>query len=252
MGVPLIGLTSYAERARWAVWEGKAAVVGWVYVDAIHQAGGRTLLIPPSDHGVDETLDAIDALVLAGGNDIDPAAYGAAAHVETQDPQPERDRAEMRLVTAALERDLPVLAICRGMQVLNVARGGSLVQHLPETTAHNGHREVIGEFSEHPVEIAPDSLLERILGPRAPVKSHHHQAAAAIGDGLAPVAWADDGTIEAIEDPSLAFALGVQWHPEEGEDLALFDALVEAARRFRAVRDTSAPRRPPPAPGHAR
>jgi len=239
MGVPLIGLTSYAERARWAVWEGKAAVVGWVYVDAIHQSGGRTLLIPPSDHGVEETLDAIDALVLAGGNDIDPAAYGAAPHVETQDPQPDRDRAEMTLLTAALERNLPVLAICRGMQVLNVARGGSLVQHLPETTAHDGHREVIGEFSEHPVEIAPDSLLERILGPRAPVKSHHHQAAAAIGDGLAPVAWADDGTIEAIEDPALSFALGVQWHPEEGEDLALFDALVDAARRYRAAREPS-------------
>jgi gamma-glutamyl-gamma-aminobutyrate hydrolase PuuD len=121
------------------------------------------------------------------------------------------------------------------MQVLNVARGGNLVQHLPDTT-HNGHREVVGEFSEHPVEIAPDSLLERILGPRAPVLSHHHQAAADVGRGLVPVAWAEDGTIEAIEDPSLSFALGVQWHPEEGEDLALFEALVGAARRHREGR----------------
>jgi putative glutamine amidotransferase len=236
MRVPLIGLTSYAERARWAVWEGKAAVVGWVYVDAIHRAGGRTLLIPPSDHGVDETLDAIDGLVLAGGNDIDPAAYGATPHAETQDPQPERDRAEIGLLTAALARDVPVLAICRGMQVLNVARGGSLVQHLPDTAANAGHREVVGEFSEHPVEIAPNSLLERILGPRAPVKSHHHQAADEVGDGLSPVAWADDGTIEALEDPERSFALGVQWHPEEGSDLALFQALVDAAREFHAGR----------------
>ena len=210
MRFPLIGLTSYAENARWAVWEGKAAVVGWVYVDAIHKAGGRTLLIPPSDHGVDETLDAIDGLILAGGNDIDPAAYGAQPHAETQDPQRERDSAEISLLTGALARDLPVLAICRGMQVLNVARGGSLVQHLPDTAASTGHREVVGQFTDHPVEIAPDSLLERILGPRAPVKSHHHQAAADIGDGLAPVAWADDGTIEALEDPGRSFALGVQ------------------------------------------
>jgi gamma-glutamyl-gamma-aminobutyrate hydrolase PuuD len=234
MRVPLIGLTSYAEEARWAVWEGKAAVVGWVYVDAIHRAGGRTLLIPPSDHGVEETLNAIDGLVLAGGNDIDPAAYGALPHAETQEPQPERDRAELALLSGALARDLPLLAICRGMQVLNVARGGDLVQHLPDTAASTGHREVVGQFSEHPVEIAPNSLLERILGPRAPVKSHHHQAAAHVGDGLAPVAWSEDGTIEALEDPGRSFALGVQWHPEESADLALFEALVGAARNFRA------------------
>lgn len=240
MRVPLIGLTSYAEDARWAVWEGKAAVVGWVYVDAIHRAGGRTILIPPAETGVDETLDAIDALVLAGGSDIDPTVYGAAPHHETQTPQPERDRAELALLAAALERDMPVLAICRGMQVLNVARGGSLIQHLPEHTGSTAHREVVGTFSEHPVEIAPGSLLERALGATGPVKSHHHQATAALGDGLVPVAWADDGTIEAVEDPSRAFALGVQWHPEEGEDLALFEGLVEAAREFRATRSSSA------------
>lgn len=245
MRVPLIGLTSYAEDAAWAVWEGKAAVVGWVYVDAIHRAGGRTLLIPPADTAVTETLNAIDAIVLAGGNDIDPTAYGAAPHPETQEPQPERDRAELALVTAALERGMPVLAICRGMQILNVARGGSLIQHLPEHTGSSAHREVIGEFSDHPVEIAPRSLLERVLGPTAPVKSHHHQATGAVGDGLVPVAWAGDGTVEALEDPALPFVLGVQWHPEEGEDLALFEALVGAARTYRrsipAGRDADAP-----------
>ena len=243
MRVPLIGLTSYAEDARWAVWEGKAAVVGWVYVDAIHRAGGRTILIPPSEDAVHETLDAIDALVLAGGQDIDPAAYGADPHRETQAPQPDRDRAELALVQAALDRDMPVLAICRGMQVMNVARGGSLIQHLPEHTGTTAHREVVGVFSEHPVEIAAGSVLERALGPTAPVLSHHHQATAALGDGLVPVAWAEDGTIEAIEDPSRAFALGVQWHPEEGEDLALFREVVAAGRAFRERR--AAPRGSP-------
>lgn len=236
MGIPLIGLTSYAEDAQWAVWQGKAAVVGWVYVDAIHRAGGRALLVPPSDHGVDETLDAIDALVLAGGNDIDPGAYGATPHAETQEPQPERDRGELALLGGALERDIPVLAICRGMQIMNVARGGSLIQHLPDHVASATHREVVGVFSEHPVDVAPDSMLARILGPTAPVLSHHHQATDAIGTGLVPTAWAADGTVEAIEEPTRTFALGVQWHPEEGEDLALFTALVDAARVARAAR----------------
>ncbi len=236
MPVPLIGLTSYAENARWAVWEGRAAVVGWVYVDVIHRAGGRTLLIPPADHGLEETLDALDGLMLAGGNDLDPASYGATPHAETQAPQLERDRGELALMAGALERDMPVLAICRGMQVMNVARGGSLIQHLPEHLESTAHREVVGEFSEHPVTIAPGSLLGGILGPTAPVKSHHHQAAGRLGAGLTPVAWSDDGMVEALEDPDRGFALGVQWHPEEGPDMALFTALVTAAAAYRTTR----------------
>ncbi len=243
MRTPLIGLTSYAETARWAVWEGKAAVVGWVYVDAIHRAGGRTILIPPADHGLDETLDVLDGLMLAGGNDLDPTAYGAEQHPETQDPQPERDRGELALLSGALERDMPVLAICRGLQVMNVARGGSLIQDLPEHLDSSAHREVVGVFSEHPVTIAPDSLLASILGPTAPVKSHHHQAADHIGAGLMPVAWSPDGTVEALEDPDRAFALGVQWHPEEGPDMALFTALVSAARSYRDARRAPGPSR---------
>jgi gamma-glutamyl-gamma-aminobutyrate hydrolase PuuD len=238
MQVPLIGLTSYAEDARWAVWEGKAAVVGWVYVDAIHRAGGRTLLIPPADHGLNEMLGVLDGLVLAGGNDLDPAAYGAAPHPATQTPQLERDRGELALMAGALERDMPVLAICRGMQVMNVARGGNLIQHLPEHVASTSHREVVGEFSEHPVTIASDSLLATILGPTAAVKSHHHQAADRLGAGLTPVAWSDDGTVEAIEDPDRGFALGVQWHPEEGPDLSLLTALVRAAAAYRTARSS--------------
>ncbi len=236
MPVPLIGLTSYAESAQWAVWDGKAAVVGWVYVEAIHRAGGRALLIPPADHGLDETLDVLDGLMLAGGNDLDPAAYGADPHPQTQSPQLERDRGELALMAGALARNIPVLAICRGMQVMNVARGGTLIQHLPEHLDSTAHREVVGVFSEHPVTIAPDSLLAGILGSCAPVKSHHHQAADRLGSGLTPVAWSDDGTVEALEDPDRRFALGVQWHPEEGPDMSLFTALVSAAAAYRATR----------------
>jgi putative glutamine amidotransferase len=236
MATPLIGLTSYAQTARWAAWEGKAAVVGWVYVDAIHRAGGRTLLLPPTDQGIAETLDVLDGLMLAGGNDLDPAHYGATRHAETEEAHPERDQAELALLQGALERNLPVLAICRGMQVMNIARGGTLIQHLPEHLGSATHREVVGQFSEHPVEIAPDSLLESVLGPSAPVLSHHHQAADRIGDGLTAVAWSEDGTVEAIEDSALDFALGVQWHPEEGLDTALFTALIDAAAAYRAAR----------------
>lgn len=230
---PLIGLTSYAEPARWAVWEGKAAVVGWVYVDAIHRAGGRALIIPPADHGQERILDAIDGLVLAGGQDIDPGRYGAERDGTTEAPQHGRDGAELALTAAAMDRGIPVLGICRGIQVMNVARGGGIIQHLPDAIGGTGHREVVGVFSEHDVAVEPGSRLQSILGDVAPVLSHHHQAAGAVGDGLRPVAWSDDGTIEALEAPGEDFAVGVQWHPEEGEDLALFTALVDAARRYR-------------------
>lgn len=236
---PLIGLTSYAEPARWAVWEGKAAVVGWVYVDAIHRAGGRAILIPPADHGNDRVLDVIDGLVLAGGQDIDPERYGADRHPLTERPQHGRDDAELHLTAAALDRGIPVLGICRGIQVMNVARGGSLIQHLPDHIESTGHRETVGVFSEHAVRVAPGSRLESILGSRVPVLSHHHQATGEVGDGLAAVAWSDDGTIEALETSGDGFALGVQWHPEEGEDLSLFTAVVDAARAYRDARDTT-------------
>ncbi len=234
MEPPLIGLTSYAEPARWAVWSGKAAVVGWVYVEAIHRAGGRALLIPPAEHGVDRILDTIDGLVLAGGQDIEPSRYGADRPPSTEPAQLDRDHAEFLLVRGALRRGMPILGICRGIQVMNVACGGDLIQHLPEELDHEHHRETVGVFSEHPVRIAPGSTLETILGPTAPVLSHHHQATGRVGDGLTPVAWAEDGTIEALEATGDdGFALGVQWHPEEGDDMALFTAVVERARAYR-------------------
>ena len=233
---PIIGITSYAEDARWGVWQAPAALIPLAYVHAVEAAGGRPLLVPPSVEGVEETLDALDGLLLSGGADIDPEAYGAEAHPETNGTRPERDRAELVLLEAALARDLPVLAVCRGSQVLNVARGGDLVQHLPEIVGHQGHKETPGVFADHGVEILPDTKLSEVIGSHAPVKSHHHQGYGRLGDGLREAARAEDGTVEAIEDPSRRFALGVLWHPEEGEDAALFRALVEEARRYREER----------------
>ena len=189
-----------------------------------------------SEDGAAELLELLDALVLSGGSDVDPGRYGAPAHPTTDAPREERDAAELALLEAALERDMPVLAICRGSQLLNVARGGDLVQHLPDVLGHDEHRHTPGAFADHEVAIEQDSRLGRILGERAPVKSHHHQGFGRIGGGLREVAWADDGTLEALEDPDRRFLLGVLWHPEEGEDAALFEALVEQARSYREER----------------
>jgi putative glutamine amidotransferase len=233
---PLIGITSYAEEIRWGVWTEEAALVPLAYVRAVEEAGGRPLVVPPSDDGLEETLAALDGVVFSGGGDLDPELYGADAHDATDVPRQERDAAELRLLEAALERDMPVLAICRGSQLLNVARGGDLVQHLPEEVGHEQHRHDPGSFSDHDVKIAADSRLGGLLGDRTPVKSHHHQGYGRIGSGLREVAWAEDGVVEGLEDADKRFALAVLWHPEEGEDLALFEGLIEEARRYRQER----------------
>jgi gamma-glutamyl-gamma-aminobutyrate hydrolase PuuD len=231
---PVVGITTYVQPARWGAWELEAALIPFAYVKAVERAGARPLLVPPSEDAVEETLDALHGLLFSGGNDVDPATYGADPHPATNGLHPERDRAELALLEAALARDMPVLAVCRGFQVLNVARGGDLVQHLPEVVGSEQHREVKGVFSDHGVKIDDDSRLGSVLGDRAPVKSHHHQGVGRIGEGLREVAWADDGTIEALEDPERRFAVGVLWHPEAGEDLKLFEALVAEARAYRA------------------
>jgi putative glutamine amidotransferase len=233
---PIVGITTYAEDARWGVWDLPAALIPLAYVRAIEDAGGRALLVPPSTEGLEETLDALDGLLLSGGADLDPTSYGAEAHPETNGVRPERDRAELALLEGALARDMPVLAVCRGSQVLNVARGGDLVQHLPELVGHQGHKQVPGVFADHDVDVLPESKLREVIGERAPVKSHHHQGYGRLGEGLREAARAEDGTVEAIEDPSRRFAVGVLWHPEEGEDAALFAALVEEAKRYRETR----------------
>jgi putative glutamine amidotransferase len=224
---PLIGITTYVEPASWGHWDTEAALVPYDYVRAVERAGGRAVLVPPDDEGNEEVLDALDGLIFSGGNDMEPGVYGADPHTATNGTNPERDLGELALLTAALERDLPVLAICRGFEVLNIARGGDLVQHLPDVVGHEEHRETLGEFSEHGVRVDPSSRIGEVRGP---VMSHHHQGIGKIGDGLREVAWADDGTVEGIEDPEKPFVVGVLWHPEAGEDQRLFEQLVEAAR----------------------
>jgi putative glutamine amidotransferase len=233
---PVVGITTYAQEASWSYWRQPAALIPLDYVDAVERAGGRPVLIPPSEDGVEETLDVLDGIVFSGGADVDPASYGADVHPETDTPQARRDAAELALLTAALERDLPTLAICRGFQLLNVARGGDLVQHLPESLGHEDHRQVPGAFSEHHVEVKEGSKLGSIVGSSPAVTSHHHQGVGRLGEGLVETAWAEDGTIEGAEDPTRRFAVGVQWHPEAGQDDALFENLVEEARRYRAER----------------
>jgi gamma-glutamyl-gamma-aminobutyrate hydrolase PuuD len=225
---PLIGITTYVEPATWGHWQLEAALVPYDYVRAVEKAGGRAVLVPPDDEGIVETLDALDGLVFSGGNDLTPDSYGAEPDPTTNGTNPARDRGELALLTAALEHDLPVLAICRGVEVLNVARGGDLVQHLPDVVGHEEHRAVAGEFSEHSVRVDPESQIETVRGA---VKSHHHQGLGRIGQGLREVAWAEDGVVEAVEDPEKQFLVGVLWHPEAGEDQRLFDRLVEAARK---------------------
>jgi gamma-glutamyl-gamma-aminobutyrate hydrolase PuuD len=236
---PVIGVTSGIEHAEWAsgVWRGLAALVPLPYVSAVEHAGGRALVVPPAEDSVEVTLDALDGLVFTGGADLDPDLYGAEAHPATAPDHPARDRYELGLLEGALERDMPVLAVCRGSQVLNVARGGDLVQHLPELVGSERHRHTPGVFGEHDVELRQGSRLATILGDRAPVKSHHHQAYGRIGAGLEEAAWAvEDGTVEALEDPRARFVVGVLWHPEEGEDFALFEKLVAESRAYREER----------------
>src|SRR5919201_6227370 len=203
---PVIGITTYVTPARWSYWDREAALVPADYVQAVELAGGRPLLVPPSEEGVDETLDAVDGLIFSGGADIDPDLYGQEPHPETFGVHAERDRAELALLEGALARDLPVLAICRGSQVLNVALGGDLVQHVPDVVGHENHRATPGVFSEHEVELDPASRLAGVLGTHTVVKSHHHQGFARIGAGLRVAAHADDGTIEALEAADRRFA----------------------------------------------
>jgi putative glutamine amidotransferase len=228
MTKPLIGITTYVEPAAWGAWQLEAALVPYDYVRAVERAGGRAVLVPPDENGVEEILAALDGLIFSGGNDMEPDHYGAEAHPTTAGTNPARDRGELALLQAALARDLPVLAICRGFEVLNVARGGDLVQHLPDVVGHEEHRAVVGEFSEHPVRVDPSSRIGELSGV---VKSHHHQGVGRLGAGLREVAWAEDGTVEAVEDPEKPYVVGVLWHPEAGEDQRLFEQLVEAARK---------------------
>ena len=235
--MPVVGITTYLTTATFGPWEqARVALIPHDYVRGVERAGARALLVPPSLDGIEETLDALDGIVFSGGSDLAPDLYGQEPHVETTGVVPERDGAELALLNAALDRDLPVLAICRGSQILNVVRGGDLIQHLPDEVGHSNHKETPGVFAEHPVAIEPGTQLAGVLGDRAEIKSHHHQGLGRVGDGLRVSARDDDGYVEALKDPSRRFALGVLWHPEAGEDKRLFEALVEEAAAYRAAR----------------
>jgi putative glutamine amidotransferase len=226
---PLIGISTYRERARWGAWEVPAVLLPASYAEAIAEVGGEPVLLPTGavSAGV---VARLDGLVLAGGADVEPARYGQAAGAHTTAVRTDRDAAELALLQAALDRDLPLLAICRGMQLLNVALGGDLVQHLPDVPGTGSHDPGPGLFARREVRTEPGSEVHRLLGSTAPVECHHHQALDRIAPELTPSAWAEDGVVEAVEAAGRRFCLAVQWHPEAGEDRCLFEALVDAAR----------------------
>lgn len=228
---PVIGLSAYAVPARWGVWDTDAVLVPRAYVDAIAGAGGVPVLLPPLVGLIEPVLDRLDALVLIGGPDVDPARYGAERDANTQPAQPDRDAAELALLAAATAGELPVLAICRGLQILNIARGGTLHQHLPDVLGDHDGSPGPGVYGTHPIKVADGSRLAQALGRTAldGVPAYHHQGIDRLADGLVASAWTPDGLIEAVEDPALPFCVGVQWHPEVGQDMSLFRALVTAA-----------------------
>jgi putative glutamine amidotransferase len=230
-----IGICAAVERVRRDPWDEIVTMVQRTYTAAIQRADALALVLPPDQAVVespDLLLDRIDGLLLAGGADVDPASYGVAPHPETGRVWPERDRFEIALVARAIERDMPVLGACRGMEILNVARGGTLVQHLPEAIGSDRHRHTPGQFSDHEVRLEAGSLAARAVGgERSQVKSHHHQGIAELGEGFLATGWSpEDEVIEAIELPGDPYVLGVLWHPEEDEASRVIASLVEAAR----------------------
>jgi len=233
---PVIGICAVLERARWSVWDLESVLLPHNYVEAVQRAGGMAMLVPPDAVLVDdpgEVLDRLDGLVLAGGADIDPSFYGADREAETVHTVPRRDAVEVALAREALARDLPLLGICRGMQLLNVACGGTLHQHVPNRFGHHEHLRVHGSFdgADHDVRLTAGSLAARVAGgDRHATKSHHHQGIDRVGEGLVVSGQASDDLPEALEHPDRRFVLGVQWHPEADPVSPVIGALVEAAR----------------------
>ncbi|MFI7139919.1 gamma-glutamyl-gamma-aminobutyrate hydrolase family protein [Streptomyces massasporeus] len=221
----MIGVSTYLESgARWGVWELEAALLPVGYPRLVQRAGGLAAMLPPDDtRYAAQAVARLDGLVIAGGPDVEPVRYGAEREPRTGPPAPERDAWELALIEAALAARVPLLGICRGMQLLNVALGGTLVQHI------DGHAEAVGVFGGHGVKPVPGSLYAGVVPEETFVPTYHHQAVDRLGEGLVPSAYAADGTVEAVELPSADWVLGVQWHPEMGEDVRVMRALVEAA-----------------------
>ncbi|UOY01970.1 gamma-glutamyl-gamma-aminobutyrate hydrolase family protein [Blastococcus sp. PRF04-17] len=225
--LPLIGISTYREQARWGFWDVPAVLLPAAYADAVSRAGGEPVLLPTgaTTAGV---VARLDGLVLAGGADVDPARYGADPGPHTTATRPDRDAAEVAVLEAALDRDLPLLAICRGMQLLNVHLGGTLMQHLPAVPGTQPHQLGLGMYAERKIRTDPRSRLDAVLGPTTTVNCHHHQALDRIAPALTASAWAEDGLVEGVEDTARRFCLAVQWHPETGDDARLFEELVAA------------------------
>jgi len=231
---PVIGICAVRERARWAFWDQEANLVADSYVAPLQRAGGVAVLLAVDARAPLALIDRVDALMLIGGADVDPAAYGADRDPATEATYPERDRFEIAMLRGAISRGLPVLGICRGLQILNIAFGGTLLQDLVAADGSHPHRKVKGTFegNAHTVELVPGSLAARAVGGRAHIAHcHHHQSVLELGEGLAVSGRAEDGVIEAIELADGGWALGVQWHPEADDRSRLFAALVGAAQR---------------------
>jgi putative glutamine amidotransferase len=230
---PLIGISTYSEVARWGLWDMPASLLPQTYSDQVAAAGGVPVLLPPVP-GIEAAVGRLDGLIIAGGPDIEPGRYGQQAGPHTKIVRPERDKAEIALFRAALDAGLPVLGICRGAQLMTVALGGTLIQHLPDAVGHDGHSPTPGTMAAHKVTVAAAELgyrLAEILGEGAHVvPTHHHQGIGRLGAGQVATAWAEDGTVEALELDGV-FAIGVQWHPEVSGNPALFGALIEASSR---------------------
>jgi putative glutamine amidotransferase len=239
---PIIGLTTYRAQAQTGVWDVQASFLPAVYFDAVTAAGGIAVLLPPQPATAaiaERVLDGLDGLIITGGPDIEPARYGAEAHPTTDKPHHMRDAWEEALLTAAIARNLPFLGICRGLEVLNVATGGTLHQHLPEVVGSDRYRVGGGEFAVNEAITTGDGVLSTLLAetPSLPVKSYHHQAIDELGRGLIVTARTDDGLPYAVEYSDVDFGVAVQWHPEEdaADDIRLFAGLVDAARAHKEV-----------------
>jgi putative glutamine amidotransferase len=237
---PVVGLTSYLQRAKTGVWDVRAAFLPAVYLEGVAQAGGIAVLLPPQsvdDAIVERVLDGLDGLVITGGRDVDPATYGQAPHAKTDEPALDRDAWEFALLRGALARGLPVLGICRGAQVLNVALGGTLHQHLPDVVGHYQHQLGNAVFNTSSIKTVPGTRLAALIGESTDAQCYHHQAIAELGKGLIATAWDPDGVVEAVERIGDEFVLAVQWHPEERlDDLRLFAGVVEAAAHYASGR----------------
>jgi putative glutamine amidotransferase len=237
--IPLVGLSTYVAESTWGAWSRPAAVLPESYYELVASAGARPILLPPPrtaalgpGFGAADVISVLDGLVLTGGGDVDPALYGETAQPSVGGVDPVRDESERALLAAALAVDLPVLAVCRGCQVLNVELGGTLYQHLPDVVGHEDHRRAPSVFGEIEVTTTPGSRTAEVFGAETAVLCSHHQSIDALGTGLVVTARSADGVIEAVELPGAFFVLGVQWHPEESGDQRPFAALVSAARRF--------------------